>query len=259
MSYFVYGYGEVNDMFLRIVVLILFIICCKSNIASSEVFSNDNDSASKSIKSDNLIVDINGNFLSVKARDVSIKTILEEIVKISGIRGWVFSGAQRKITIELNDVSLQEGLSKILKNNSYAFVYNRNENDIGMLRTIVVKKLSKSQLRSTGDNVSPFARAAKRESKRKNEKRKRKRKGKAKLPNFVKESKSKKSKELSSKQKMKDFIENVSPNKLSSALSEALDTSIQNKTQVDFKEALESLKDTKDIKEGTTTSGGPTF
>ncbi len=142
-------------MFLRITFLIVFIIYGKTDIATSAEFNNfgpfSGESKNLFDKTENLTVNLNGNSLSVKANDVSIKAIVEEIVQVSGIKGWIFGDAQEKITINLLDVSLKEGLKKILKNKSYGFVYNQNKDSKGVLHSIEIKKGSRSRSRNISD------------------------------------------------------------------------------------------------------------
>lgn len=242
-------------MFLRIAVFILIIICCKSNIVSSGDMNNHpfyNKSINRSANSDDLNVSFMGDYLSVKARDVSIKAILEKIVKVTDIRVWIFSDAQEKITIELNDVSLQEGLKKILKNKSYGFVYKQDEDDIGLLRTIEVKQLFKSNFGRERRKSPTFPEKGK-------QARQRKAKNRNINPfqsNVAGKKKSKTSKNKFSKQEMKKFIENIDPNQLSSALSEALNTTLKDNKQIDFKQLLESSMETTTDSQDATTGGG---
>ena len=157
-------------MFLRITILIVFIIYGKTGIATSAEFNNFSPFSGESKNlldktenlTENLTVSLKDNSLSVKANDVSIKTIVEEIVQVSGIKGWIFGDAQEKITINLLDVSLKDGLKKILKNKSYGFVYNQNKDSEGVLHSIEMKRGSRSRARSISDRPGATRKGSKR-------------------------------------------------------------------------------------------------
>lgn len=208
-------------MYLKIVTIVVLIILGRSGIGVSEELSNLNFNAGRSItpaaSSDSLIVNIEGDMLSVKADGIPIKTILEEIVRISGIKGWVFDDIDEEITLDLSNITLQEGLGKILKNKSYGFVCNQEENSVGKLRTIGTKRTSKSRTSSIGNVFNTD-----------NKKKTRKRRSKKKTKGFS--SKGKSFEEELSRQGVKGFLDGANASQITDELSNVFKASSPGKT-----------------------------
>ena len=129
----------------RIVGIIVLIFLFNVTIEASGELDNIDSNTEKNIifsnKTDNLIVDLNGELLSIRAEDVTVEDIMAEIVRISGIDGWIFDGGQEKITMKFQNIPLQEGITRILKNKNYVFFYNQDENDGSVLRLIKSKQI----------------------------------------------------------------------------------------------------------------------
>ncbi|GAX60404.1 hypothetical protein SCALIN_C11_0015 [Candidatus Scalindua japonica] len=118
-------------MYARIISVVVITILCYTTKAISEdlnnVAVNSENERAYSDKADDLLVCFDKNLLSVRANDVSIEDIMQEVVRISGVKGWVFDGGKEKITIEFRDIPLQMGIAKILKNRNYGFFYNQGD------------------------------------------------------------------------------------------------------------------------------------
>ena len=129
-------------MYLRIIFIMALIILCGvasgiSEESDSIDFGTGNNIANIK-ETDDLMVTLNDDLLSLRARDVSVMKVIKEITKITGIECWVFGDSQKKITMEFKDIPFREGLNRILKNNSYMFSYNGDE--LGTLHIVKSKE-----------------------------------------------------------------------------------------------------------------------
>lgn len=153
--------GEYKHMhtYVKVAIVLLLIILTKTgNVMSAGPNSfNITNNIKPATETNNLTVEYKDNNISIRAQDVSVKTITEEIVKVSGIKGWVFGDNSEKISIELHNVSLQKALKKVLKNKSYGFVYNQAGEGEGVLKVLEIKKRPMTSFEDIARSNNPFA------------------------------------------------------------------------------------------------------
>ncbi|MEK6558942.1 MAG: hypothetical protein AABZ43_02260, partial [Planctomycetota bacterium] len=74
---------------------------------------------------DEEILDIkfNNGQLSVKLKNAPLEKVLKEIMSQSGARIWLNDTVDMNITLEFQNIYIEDGVRKILKDKNYAFVY----------------------------------------------------------------------------------------------------------------------------------------
>lgn len=75
------------------------------------------------------------DYLTVKARDVPLRKLLQEIARQSGLTLVLRDALEANITIEFNRLSLDEGLRRILRQQSFAVEYSQREREDGQSTT----------------------------------------------------------------------------------------------------------------------------
>src|SRR3990170_7270434 len=78
--------------------------------------------------------------LSVKLKNSPLEKVLKEIMEQSGARIWLNDAIDTTVTIEFQNVSVREGVRRILKDKNYAFLYAPNEIKEGKLSIISASK-----------------------------------------------------------------------------------------------------------------------
>ena len=85
-------------------------------------------------------IKFNNGQLSAKLRNAPLEKVLKEIMSQSGARIWLNDSIDTTVTIELQNVSVREGVRRILKDKNYAFLYAPNEIKEGKLSIISASK-----------------------------------------------------------------------------------------------------------------------
>ena len=70
-----------------------------------------------------LVVEAHGDRLTVRAREVSLRLILERIGEIARIKVQVDAPAEERITVEFEDVPLEDALRRLLRHRSVVLIY----------------------------------------------------------------------------------------------------------------------------------------
>ncbi|MBI2470404.1 MAG: HEAT repeat domain-containing protein [Planctomycetes bacterium] len=78
--------------------------------------------------------------LSVKLKNSPLEKVLKEIMSQSGARIWLNDAIDTTVTMEFQNVSVREGVRRILKDKNYAFLYAPNEIKEGKLSIISASK-----------------------------------------------------------------------------------------------------------------------
>jgi len=78
--------------------------------------------------------------LSTKLKNSPLEKVLKEIMEQSGARIWLNDAIDTTVTIEFQNVSVREGVRRILKDKNYAFLYAPNEIKEGKLSIISASK-----------------------------------------------------------------------------------------------------------------------
>ena len=78
--------------------------------------------------------------LSVKLKNSPLEKVLKEIMSQSGARIWLNDAIDTTVTVEFQNVSVREGVRRILKDKNYAFLYAPNEIKEGKLSIISASK-----------------------------------------------------------------------------------------------------------------------
>ncbi|MEK6635661.1 MAG: HEAT repeat domain-containing protein [Planctomycetota bacterium] len=91
---------------------------------------------------DEEILDIkfNNGQLSVKLKNAPLEKVLKEIMSQSGARIWLNDTVDMNITLEFQNIYIEDGVRKILKDKNYAFVYTPNEVKEGKFSIISANK-----------------------------------------------------------------------------------------------------------------------
>ena len=74
--------------------------------------------------------------LSVKLKNSPLEKVLKEIMSQSGAKIWLNDSIDTTITIEFQNLPIEEGVRKIIKNKNYAFVFAPHESKDGKLSII---------------------------------------------------------------------------------------------------------------------------
>src|SRR3989304_2354466 len=74
--------------------------------------------------------------LSAKLKNSPLEKVLKEIMSQSGARIWLNDSIDMAVTIEFQNVSIREGVRRILKEKNYAFLYAPHEIKEGKLSII---------------------------------------------------------------------------------------------------------------------------
>lgn len=87
--------------------------------------------------------------LSAKLKNSSLKEVLAEVMQQSKAKIWINDSIDNTVvTAEFHDLPIREGISKILKDKNYAFIYSPNETKDG--------KISFIENNKSGINYSRF-------------------------------------------------------------------------------------------------------
>jgi len=78
--------------------------------------------------------------LSAKLKNAPLEKVLKEIMEQSGARIWLNDAIDATVTLEFQNVSVREGVRRILKDKNYAFLYAPNEIKEGKLSIISASK-----------------------------------------------------------------------------------------------------------------------
>ncbi len=103
----------------------------------------------KVIRADEEVFDIkfNNGQLSVKLKDAPLEKVLKEIMSQSGARIWLNDSIDMNVTSEFQNVYIEEGVRKILKDKNYAFIYTPNELKEGKLSIVNASKTKETFLK----------------------------------------------------------------------------------------------------------------
>jgi hypothetical protein len=71
-----------------------------------------------------LLVDYNRGLLSLSVENVNLKHVLTAVAEETGISVWYPEDLEKSITNDFNDLSLQQGLRRILRGMNYALIYS---------------------------------------------------------------------------------------------------------------------------------------
>lgn len=85
-------------------------------------------------------IKFNNGQLSAKLKNSPLEKVLKEIMSQSGARIWLNDAIDVTVTIEFQNVSVREGVRRILKDKNYAFLYAPNERKEGKLSIISASK-----------------------------------------------------------------------------------------------------------------------
>ncbi|MCR4320790.1 MAG: HEAT repeat domain-containing protein [Candidatus Brocadiaceae bacterium] len=85
-------------------------------------------------------IKFNNGQLSAKLKNSPLEKTLKEIMSQSGARIWLNDSIDTTVTIEFQNVSVREGVRRILKDKNYAFLYAPNEIKEGKLSIISASK-----------------------------------------------------------------------------------------------------------------------
>ena len=85
-------------------------------------------------------IKFNDGQLSAKLKNSPLEKVLKEIMSQSGARIWLNDSIATTVTIEFQNVSLREGVRRILKDKNYAFLYAPHEIKEGRLSIISASK-----------------------------------------------------------------------------------------------------------------------
>ena len=85
-------------------------------------------------------IKFNNGQLSAKLKNSPLEKVLKEIMSQSGARIWLNDSIDMAVTIEFQNVSIREGVRRILKDKNYAFLYAPNEIKEGKLSIISASK-----------------------------------------------------------------------------------------------------------------------
>ncbi len=83
-----------------------------------------------------LEVKLKNGQISVKLKNAPLEKVLKEIMSQSGAKIWLNDSIDTTITIEFQNLPIEEGVRKIIKNKNYAFVFAPNESKDGKLSII---------------------------------------------------------------------------------------------------------------------------
>lgn len=248
---FKYNLRETGDMYMKIISFMALIVLCNVTIGiSKELNSIDSNNGKNTVSlktKGNLVVNLNDDLLSLRAEDVPVEKVAEEIFRISGIKGWIFDGGREKITMEFKDIPLQKALVKILKNRNYGLFHDENRDSNGVLHIVKSKQSPSSD---STDIVSVDVSAKKYRSirnLRKSGKHGRRQVSKDNVLNAVETSEDVYGVGQLNKQEVKNFLKNFDADKITSSLVEAIDASISEVSSADV---------TTKVFESLTTSGG---
>jgi hypothetical protein len=213
----------------------------KADELSSKCFNTESN-INYSNKSDTLRISLNDGLLCLNARDVSIEEVVGEIVRISGIRGWIFTGSQEKITMEFHDIPLQEGLEKILKNKNYGIYYNQDDS-IGALQVVKSKSVpfTTSTSTSIAGATSPVGSPGVSDKIRKATGQAVYRRGhrKNRVSNATRSGRNTPDVQVSKKKDLNDMLENVDTSRISGLLTEVFNTSVSGFSSADVAKIID--------------------
>ena len=85
-------------------------------------------------------IKFNNGQLSAKLKNSPLEKVLKEIMSQSGARIWLNDSIDTTVTIEFQNVSVREGVRRILKDKNYAFLYAPHEIKEGRLSIISASK-----------------------------------------------------------------------------------------------------------------------
>lgn len=96
----------------------------------------------KALYADEELLDIkfNSGQLSVKLKNAPLEKVLREIMSQSGAKIWLNDTIDVDVTLEFQNVNIEAGVRKILKDKNYAFIYTPNEAKEGKLSIITANK-----------------------------------------------------------------------------------------------------------------------
>lgn len=84
------------------------------------------------------------NLISISASKADLKNILIEIAEKAGISIRYPATLDKKITIKINDISLKNALSRLLKDFNYSIIYTGSKKRAAISEVYVLKKNRKS-------------------------------------------------------------------------------------------------------------------
>jgi hypothetical protein len=119
--------------------------------------------ASASSGSSAIDVKFEGSTISAVLEDAPLGQILKMVVREKGIwLNWKQSLYDERISIRFNDIPLAEGLSRILSNINYAFIFNKDKHLVGLI--ILGKKGSDASFTHGRVSRNPFEKSTKQPS-----------------------------------------------------------------------------------------------
>ena len=95
-------------------------------------------------------IKFNDGQLSAKLKNSPLEKVLKEIMSQSGARIWLNDAIDTTVTIEFQNVSVREGVRRILKDKNYAFLYAPHEIKEGRLSIISASKSKEIFTKSQG-------------------------------------------------------------------------------------------------------------
>ncbi len=96
--------------------------------------------------------------LTVEARGLPLTTVLARIAELSAVEILVAPGIEKKISIKINGLSLEEGLKRITRGLSHAMVFSEGEGKGAKPLLISIKIIPKGP--SDGSNAVPVGKLA---------------------------------------------------------------------------------------------------
>ena len=90
---------------------------------------------------DDLFVEIAGDLVTVTARDVTVKELLEEIARQSGLVLILHEPLEESVAMELDRLPLPEAISRILSGQNYTLQYVRPSSDKAKLSETSTSRL----------------------------------------------------------------------------------------------------------------------
>ena len=102
--------------------------------------------------SNNYQISFENNLLSLSAKKADLKNILNDISKIRDISIRFPPSLDKKITLKIKEISIREGLERLLKDFNYSIIYSGPKKQAAISDVFVFKQNKKSAQLSAKDN-----------------------------------------------------------------------------------------------------------
>lgn len=101
-------------------------------------------------------MDLRGNKLSLKAENVPLERILQEVEKLTSIKMHYSSLANHMVSVDLDNISLVKGIELLVRDYNHSVIYERSGVDGNLaIRTLFVFSASNEHMRrNAGGNYS---------------------------------------------------------------------------------------------------------